>query len=89
VPITPEDPAATYNRKAWEVLQKFEKPFLTTFSDGDPITRGGEKIFQKLVPGAKGQPHTVIEGGGHFLQEDRGEELARVIVNFTQGSPPK
>jgi haloalkane dehalogenase len=82
VPITTDDPAAPCNRKAWEVLQKFEKPFLTAFSDGDPITRGGDKPFQNLVPGAKGQPHTIIQGGGHFLQEDRGEELARVIVEF-------
>ena len=87
VPITPDDPAAPHNRKAWEVLQKFEKPFLTAFSDGDPITRGGDKVFQKLVPGAKGQPHTVIQGGGHFLQEDRGEELARVIVEFMARTP--
>jgi haloalkane dehalogenase len=87
VPVTPEDPAAPYNRQAWEVLQRFEKPFLTAFSDGDPITRGGDKVFQKLVPGAKGQPHTVIQGGGHFLQEDRGEELARVIVEFMARTP--
>jgi pimeloyl-ACP methyl ester carboxylesterase len=80
--VAPDDPAALYNRNAWEVLQKFEKPFLTAFSDGDPITRGGDKVFQKLVPGAKGQPHTIVQGGGHFLQEDRGEELAGVIVEF-------
>jgi len=82
VPIDPDDPAAPANRKAWEVLSKFEKPFLTAFSDGDPITRGGDAIFQERVPGAKGQPHTTIKGGGHFLQEDCGEELARVIVDF-------
>ena len=82
VPISPDDPAAQANRQAWEVLSRFEKPFLTAFSDGDPITRGGERIFQKRVPGAKGQPHTVIEGGGHFLQEDRGEEFARVVIDF-------
>jgi haloalkane dehalogenase len=70
------------------VLQKFEKPFLTAFSDGDPITRGGDKPFQNLVPGAKGQPHTIIQGGGHFLQEDRGEELARVIVEFMVRTAP-
>jgi haloalkane dehalogenase len=86
VPIAPDDPAAPDNRKAWEVLRKFEKPFLTAFSDGDPITRGGEKVFQNLVPGAKGQPHTIVQGGGHFLQEDRGEELARVIVEFMGGT---
>lgn len=87
VPVTPDDPAAAHNRKAWEVLQKFEKPFLTAFSDADPITRGGEKVFQKLVPGAKGQPHVIIKGGGHFLQEDCGEELARGIVEFMARTP--
>lgn len=87
VPISPDDPAATANRQAWEVLSKFEKPFLTAFSDGDPITRGGEQIFQKRVPGAKGQPHTIIKGGGHFLQEDRGEEFARVVIDFMIKTP--
>ena len=66
-------------------MRKFEKPFLTAFSDGDPITRGGEKVFQNLVPGAKGQPRTIVQGGGHFLQEDRDEEPARVIVEFMGG----
>jgi len=84
VPIAPDDPATPANRKAWEVLSKFDKPFLTAFSDGDPITRGGERMLQKLVPGAKGQPHTTIEGGGHFLQEDCGEKLARVVIDFIQ-----
>jgi haloalkane dehalogenase len=82
VPISPDDPAAQANRQAWDSLARFEKPFLTAFSDGDPITRGGEQIFQKRVLGAKGQPHTVIGGAGHFLQEDRGEEFARVIIDF-------
>jgi haloalkane dehalogenase len=82
VPISPDDPAAPANREAWKVLSVFNKPFLTAFSDGDPITAGGDKIFQKLIPGAKGQPHTVIKGGGHFLQEDCAEELARVLVDF-------
>jgi haloalkane dehalogenase len=68
VPTTPDDPAAEDNRKAWEVLRKWEKPFLTTFSDGDPITKGGDGALQHMIPGAKGQPHVTIEGGGHFLQ---------------------
>jgi haloalkane dehalogenase len=55
---------------------------LTAFSDGDPVTRGGERVFQKLIPGAQGQPHVTITGAGHFLQEDKGEELARVIIDF-------
>jgi haloalkane dehalogenase len=82
VPTSPDDPAAPANRKAWEVLQKWEKPFLTTFSDSDPITKGGERVLQNLIPGAKGQPHVTIEGGGHFLQEDKGEELAKIVVDF-------
>jgi haloalkane dehalogenase len=82
VPISPDDPAAAANHKAWEVFSRWEKPFLTAFSDGDQITGGGEKIFQRLVPGAKNRTHVTIKGGGHFLQEDKGEELARVIADF-------
>jgi haloalkane dehalogenase len=82
VPIEPNDPAAPANKKAWEVLSRFEKPFLTAFSDGDPITGGGDAIFQEWVPGTKGQPHTTIKGGGHFLQEDCGPAFAEVIVDF-------
>ena len=86
VPTKPDDPASAANRKAWEVLIRWEKPFLTSFSDSDPITKGGDRIFQRLVPGAKGQPHTTITGGGHFLQEDKGEELAGVVVNFLRAT---
>ena len=82
VPIKPDDPSSGANRKAWEVLSNFNKPCLTAFSDGDPITGGGDRIFQKRVPGAKDQPHTTIEGGGHFLQEDCGKAFAEVVVNF-------
>jgi len=86
VPTSPDDPAAGPNRKAWEVLRRWEKPFLTAFSDSDPITRGGDRALQSMVPGTKGQPHTTIEGAGHFLQEDKGEELAKVIVDFIAGT---
>jgi haloalkane dehalogenase len=82
VPASPDDPAAPSNRKAWEVLKAFDKPFLTAFSDSDPITRGGEHFFQRFIPGAQGQSHVVIKGGGHFIQEDCGEELAQVVVDF-------
>lgn len=84
VPITPDDPAATKNRQAWEVLKNWHKPFLTAFSDSDPISAGGDTIFQKLVPGTKNQPHTVIINGGHFLQEDQGEALADAVIHFIQ-----
>ena len=86
VPTAPDDPAAPANRKAWEVLERWEKPFLTAFSDSDPITKGGDRAFQARVPGTKGQPHTTIVGGGHFLQEDKGEELAKIVVDFLAGT---
>src|SRR5262245_5846175 len=82
VPTRPDDPASAANRKAWTALNCWEKPLLTAFSDGDPITRGGDRYFQQAVPGAQGQPHVTIPGAGHFLQEDKGEELARVVVDF-------
>lgn len=82
VPTSPNDPAAPANRKAWEVLGKWSKPFLTTFSDSDAVTKGGEAILQAAIPGAKDQPHVTIVGAGHFLQEDKGEELARVVADF-------
>jgi len=89
VPTSPEDPAHDDNVAAWEVLRRFDRPFLCAFSDGDPITAGADRLFREQVPGAAGQPHTTIEGGGHFLQEDRPEELARVIAGFIDatGSP--
>jgi haloalkane dehalogenase len=87
VPTSPDDPASAANRKAWDVLHAWTKPFLTAFSDQDAITRGGDRIFQSEVPGCLGQPHTTIEGGGHFLQEDCGPELARVIADWITGTP--
>ena len=82
VPTSPDDPASEPNRKAWEQLSRWDKPFLTAFSDSDPVTAGADRVLQESVPGAKGQPHTTIAGGGHFLQEDKGEELAGVVVDF-------
>jgi len=85
VPITPDDPAAPANRAAWKQLLAFEKPFLTAFSDGDPITAGAAPRLRE-IPGARGREHPTIAGGGHFLQEDRGEELARVVLDFVRSS---
>jgi haloalkane dehalogenase len=82
VPISPDDAAAAANRRAWEVLRRWNKPFLTAFSDGDPITKGGDVFLQASIPGAKDGPHVTIAGAGHFLQEDKGEDLANIVVNF-------
>ncbi|MEO7735500.1 MAG: haloalkane dehalogenase [Kofleriaceae bacterium] len=86
VPTRPDDPAAPANRAAWEILQRWDRPFLTAFSDQDPITRGAERTLQKLIPGAAGRTHPTITGGGHFLQEDRGEQLAQVVIDFIRGA---
>ena len=82
VPTSPDDPAAAANRKAWEALTAWDKPLLTAFSDRDPVTAGFDRVLQGAVPGAKGRPHTVIEGAGHFLQEDKGEQLVRAVADF-------
>ncbi|HYE46067.1 MAG TPA: haloalkane dehalogenase [Caulobacter sp.] len=87
VPVTPEHPSVVENKAAWAVLERFDKPFLTAFSDADPVTRGGDRAFQERIPGAKGQPHLTIEGGGHFLQEDRPAEIADLINRFIGENP--
>ena len=81
VPTTEDDPESENNKAAWKVLAQWTKPFLTLFSDQDPITKGGEQVFQKIVPGTKGQAHKIV-AGGHFLQEDCGEELAQLMLTF-------
>lgn len=87
VPTAPDDPATPANRAAWEVLQRFDKPVLTAFSDSDPITAGGERVFHKLVPGAHGQPHRTVHGG-HFLQEDAPGELTEIINDIIRRTAP-
>ncbi|MGB5326427.1 MAG: haloalkane dehalogenase [Pseudomonadales bacterium] len=87
VPASVEDPERDANLAAWEILKQWHKPFLTAFSDSDPVTRGGDKVFRKLVPGTEGQPHTTIKNGGHFLQEDQGEALAAVTIDFIRANP--
>lgn len=87
VPTSPDDPAAPANVAAWQVLEQFDRPFLCAFSDKDPVTGGNEKGMIGRIPGTDGQPHTTIVGGGHFLQEDCGPELAAVINAFIASTP--
>jgi haloalkane dehalogenase len=87
VPTTPDDPERQNNERAWEFFKQCQKPFLTLFSNRDPVTRGGHKMWQRLVPGAQGQPHAVTRGAGHFLQEDKGEEVAQAIDAFIKATP--
>jgi haloalkane dehalogenase len=87
VPSRPDDPAHDANVAAWVGLAAFDRPFLCAFSDGDPITKGADRNLKERIAGAQGQPHTTIVGGGHFLQEDCGEELAKVVVAFVASTP--
>jgi haloalkane dehalogenase len=84
VPTLSDDPTIPAQKAAWEVFSKWDKPLLCAFSNNDPVTGGGDRPFREQVPGAKGQPHTTIDGGGHFLQEGRGEALAAVVAEFVK-----
>ena len=81
VPIDQDDPEAIKNLKTWEKLKSWDKPFLTLFGDADHIMLGAERIFQKLIPGANGQDHKILHAG-HFIQEEKGEELAKLMIEF-------
>lgn len=82
VPTSPEHPSAAENRVAWRSLRRFNKPFLTAFSDLDPISSGTEEVFKTSIPGAADQPHTRLRHAGHFLPEDRTERLIKVLSRF-------
>lgn len=84
VPTTPDNPESQANRDAWKVLMAFEKPWLCAFGDSDPITAAAAPVIQKLVPGCQGQPHTTLKGGGHFIQEDCGEALSQVVLEWLE-----
>lgn len=81
LPLTRNDVGARIGRRTMRALEQFDRPFVTAYSDGDPATRGWESVFQERVPGARGRAHVTITGAGHFLQEDAGEELGRVVAD--------
>ncbi len=87
VPIIPDNPAITANKAAWQVFEKFDKPFLTAFGDSDPVTKGGEKRWIDTVPGAKDQAHTILKGAGHFVQDDAAAELSAIAIDFVRSNP--
>ena len=89
IPIRADMPGIAENRRVWQMLEKFERPFVTAFSDSDPTTAPWAQVFRRRVPGAAGQVHPVIAGAGHFLQEDAGEALAEVLVGLLRRTFPK
>ncbi len=84
VPASPDDPAAPANKAAWEVLNRWEKPFVCAFGDNDPITKGADKALLERIPGTNGQPHVTVEGAAHFCQHDAGDELAAVVIGVAE-----
>ena len=84
VPSRPDDPAHDANKAAWASLEQFRRPFLTAFGDSDPVTKGADRPMRERIPGAAGQAHTTIAKAGHFIQEDAGEEIAQVVVDFIE-----
>ncbi len=72
------------DRAMREVYDQWTRPFLTAFGDSDPVTAGGDVLWQERVPGAQGQPHTTVEGAGHFIQEDRPERLVELMIAFIE-----
>ena len=88
VPVTPDDPETEANRRAWAALSRWEQPFLVAFSDSDPITGAMAPILRKVVPGARDLEHPTLEGAGHFLQEDAGEQLAEHVVSCVRRTSP-
>lgn len=87
VPTRPDQEGAAENRRAWEVLSRWTKPVLVAFSDSDPVTRGADRVLRERIPSARNEPEITVVGGGHFLQEDRGEEIARHILDFMERRP--
>jgi haloalkane dehalogenase len=85
VPTDLDHPSAPAMLEVRAGLERWEKPALVLFSDSDPIftPRAAERMAA-LVPGAG--PAEIVEGAGHFLQEEKGEEIARRIVRFLDES---
>ncbi|MGN8158197.1 haloalkane dehalogenase [Salinisphaera sp. SWV1] len=80
LPLSPHDPEQAANRAAWASLERFARPFHTCFSDGDPVTRGGDRVFRERVAGAGAARHCTVSRAGHFLQEDAGDTIARFML---------
>ena len=89
VPLTRNDPGAKISAATMAALGRWERPFLTAYSDSDPATRGWDEVFQERIPGARSQNHTTITDAGHFVQEQQGMKLADIIAGFVGQSQPR
>ncbi|MEM9257241.1 MAG: haloalkane dehalogenase [Pseudomonadota bacterium] len=83
VPVFEDEPGADENRAAMEALASFDRPFMTAFADNDPVTRGGEHVFQSRVAGAQGVAHRTIKNAGHFVQQEAPKQCVQSILDVT------
>lgn len=82
LPTRPDNPMYPANHEAWRVFEQWTKPVLTIFSDKDVVAPDGWKQIVARIPGAADQPHTILEGGGHFLQEDIPEDYTEALLSW-------
>lgn len=82
IAVQPDNPGVSLNKKVWEALERFDKPFLTLFGALDPVAKGADREMQRRIPGARGQNHQVFPNAHHFLQEDVPGELVEHILRF-------
>ncbi len=87
VPTNPDMGGAEMMSDAIDKISEWEKPTFVLFSDSDPITSEVRDPLRNLIPTASEQPDVWIEGAGHFLQEEKGEEIAEHIVDFVDRTP--
>ncbi len=80
IPIREGMPGVAENRQTWRLLEQWQKPFITAFSDSDPATAAWADVFRRRIPGARGRSHPTIRSAGHFLQEEQGPALAAVVA---------
>jgi haloalkane dehalogenase len=87
IPVQPDNPGVPMCRATWDFLAGATLPFLTVMGSEDPIAfkPGAHRKFQRVVPGAAGLDHVVIEGAGHFIQEDASDRLVEIIDAFVHG----
>jgi haloalkane dehalogenase len=86
IPLQADNPGVSITRAAWDFYAGWTRPFLTVFGDLDPIAAkpGAHRKLQRVIPGAAGQPHVMIAGAHHFIQEDAPHDLVRILDEFTR-----
>ena len=80
--ITPDHGGVAENTAAWAVWEQWAKPFVTLWCPGDPVLGQLHHEFIERIPGAQGQPHQEFSPGGHFVQDDHGEDIAAALIDW-------